>query len=132
MRECVCVCVCDCPLMSSTSSWWGGGQRLTAKATQPLSVIVWWRPDSDSGLLVLELQPRTGSIIFCTRWRSFICCFFFVFFCFYIRHSPLTMGTLSRYFVLWAFQDSRFQGVCVCVRESFMVLLTDSFSDYMM
>ena len=42
----------------------GGGQRLTAKATQPLSVIVWWRPDSDGGLLVLELQPRTGSIIF--------------------------------------------------------------------
>ena len=87
----------------------GGGQRLTAKATQPLSVIVWWRPDSDGGLLVLELQPRTGSIIFA---RDGVCLFVFVLFCFflfcflflYIRHSPLTMGTLSRYFVLWAFQ----------------------------
>ena len=71
----------------------GGGQRLTAKATQPLSVIVWWRPDSDGGLLVLELQPRTGSIIFardgvclfvfcffgCFFW--FFCCFFCLFFC---------------------------------------------------
>ena len=50
----------------------GGGQRLTAKATQPLSVIVWWRPDSDGGLLVLELQPRTGSIIF-ARDGVFFC-----------------------------------------------------------
>ena len=81
----------------------GGGQRLTAKATQPLSVIVWWRPDSDGGLLVLELQPRTGSIIFA---RDGVCLFVFLFFfgffvvflvCFfgvfllflYIRHSPL-------------------------------------------
>ena len=67
----------------------GGGQRLTAKATQPLSVIVWWRPDSDGGLLVLELQPRTGSIIFARDGVylfvlfCFVClfvCFFFVFF----------------------------------------------------
>ena len=57
----------------------GGGQRLTAKATQPLSVIVWWRPDSDGGLLVLELQPRTGSIIFAPD-LLFICFFFFLFF----------------------------------------------------
>ena len=62
--------------MSSTSSWWGGGQRLTAKATQPLSVIVWWRPDSDGGLLVLELQPRTGSIIFARDGVYFFFCFF--------------------------------------------------------
>ena len=55
----------------------GGGQRLTAKATQPLSVIVWWRPDSDGGLLVLELQPRTGSIIFA---RDGVCLFVFCFF----------------------------------------------------
>ena len=60
----------------------GGGQRLTAKATQPLSVIVWWRPDSDGGLLVLELQPRTGSIRFCTRWRLFICFVLFFLFVF--------------------------------------------------
>ena len=102
----------------------GGGQRLTAKATQPLSVIVWWRPDSDGGLLVLELQPRTGSIIFARDgvylfvlfgFLLFFCLvLFFVFFVFYIRHSPLTMGTLSRYFVLWAFQGSRFKE-CVCV-----------------
>ena len=102
----------------------GGGQRLTAKATQPLSVIVWWRPDSDGGLLVLELQPRTGSIIFardgvclfvlfffsCLFWARyhvlFWCFLVFIFYLYfiYIRHSPLTMGTLSRYFVLWAFQ----------------------------
>ena len=104
----------------------GGGQRLTAKATQPLSVIVWWRPDSDGGLLVLELQPRTGSIIFARDgvylfvlfgFLLFFCLvLFFVFFVFYIRHSPLTMGTLSRYFVLWAFQGSRFKE-CVCVCE---------------
>ena len=61
----------------------GGGQRLTAKATQPLSVIVWWRPDSDGGLLVLELQPRTGSIIFArdgVYLFVLFCLFFFVFF----------------------------------------------------
>ena len=99
----------------------GGGQRLTAKATQPLSVIVWWRPDSDGGLLVLELQPRTGSINFA---RDGVClfvlfcffvCFWFFWFFLYIRHSPLTMGTLSRYFVLWAFQGSRFK---VCTEVS--------------
>ena len=70
----------------------GGGQRLTAKATQPLSVIVWWRPDSDGGLLVLELQPRTGSIIFARDGVylfvlfCFVCLFFvfcFYFFCFF-------------------------------------------------
>ena len=94
----------------------GGGQRLTAKATQPLSVIVWWRPDSDGGLLILELQPRTGSIIFA---RDGVYLYFFVLF-FYIRHSPLTMGTLSRYFVLWAFQGSRFK-VCVCMCVCFCV-----------
>ena len=64
----------------------GGGQRLTAKATQPLSVIVWWRPDSDGGLLVLELQPRTGSIIFARDGVylfvlfCFVCLFLFLFF----------------------------------------------------
>ena len=57
----------------------GGGQRLTAKATQPLSVIVWWRPDS--GLLVLELQPRTGSIIFARDGVVYL--FFFVLFFIY-------------------------------------------------
>ena len=98
----------------------GGGQRLTAKATQPLSVIVWWRPDSDSGLLVLELQPRIGSIIFARDgvylfvlfgFLLFFCLFFcFVFFGFFLY--PLTMGTLSRYFVLWAFQGFK---VCPCV-----------------
>ena len=90
----------------------GGGQRLTAKATQPLSVIVWWRPDSDGGLLVLELQPRTGSIIFARDGVYFFFAFFFIF-----AISPLTMGTLSRYFVLWAFQGSRcVYDVCVfCV-----------------
>ena len=63
----------------------GGGQRLTAKATQPLSVIVWWRPDSDSGLLVLELQPRTGSIIF-ARDGVHLFVVFFLFFLF--LYSP--------------------------------------------
>ena len=74
----------------------GGGQRLTAKATQPLSVIVWWRPDSDGGLLVLELQPRTGSIIFARDgvylfvcFFLFVCCFFFLFFfVFLFLYSP--------------------------------------------
>ena len=67
----------------------GGGQRLTAKATQPLSVIVWWRPDSDGGLLVLELQPRTGSIIFARDgvylFVLFVlfCLFFCLFLCFF-------------------------------------------------
>ena len=60
----------------------GVGQRLTAKATQPLSVIVWWRPDSDGGLLVLELQPRTGSIILHEMAFVYLFCFCFVFFCF--------------------------------------------------
>ena len=69
----------------------GGGQRLTAKATQPLSVIVWWRPDSDGGLLVLELQPRTGSIIFARDGVYLFvlfccCCFFLFFFIFAIAH----------------------------------------------
>ena len=82
----------------------GGGQRLTAKATQPLSVIVWWRPDSDGGLLVLELQPRTGSIIFArdgvylfVLFGFFVCfvCFFvcfcvfwFLFFILFYLYSP--------------------------------------------
>ena len=63
----------------------GGGQRLTAKATQPLSVIVWWRPDSDGGLLVLELQPRTGSIIFARDGvYLFVLFVFLLFFCLFV------------------------------------------------
>ena len=64
----------------------GGGQRLTAKATQPLSVIVWWRPDSDGGLLVLELQPRTGSIIFARDgvYLFVLFCFVCLFVCFFV------------------------------------------------
>ena len=40
-----------------------------------LSVIVWWRPDSDGGLLVLELQPRTGSIILHEMAFVYLFCF---------------------------------------------------------
>ena len=66
----------------------GGGQRLTAKATQPLSVIVWWRPDSDGGLLVLELQPRTGSIIFARDGVYLFVLFCLFFFVFFFKYSP--------------------------------------------
>ena len=103
------LCVCVYPLMSSTDPRDACGQRLTA-VHPPLSVIVWWRPDSDGGLLVLELQPRIGSIFFA---RDGVYNFFLVFilFIFYIRHSPLTMY----HGVLWAFQGSRCVCVCVCV-----------------